>query len=508
MEADMKARANTIELPQSGECEKGVLSSILVSNGAVVSECEDRGLSPACFYVPAHRTIYTLLIDLCNAEQPIDLIALTQALRDRGLLDQVGGPGFVTELQTFPAVAANVAHYIDSVREKYILRETSAAAAQAIRQTNEAQAEPLSVLSELESRVVSIRSLCGRNGTADGLTVLTPDEILALPRDEHSCLLGDRLLTKSQSLVVAGQAGIGKSRLALQMAVACITKRHWCGIETHAPDLRWLVLQTENGLPRLQGDLSALRKWAGDFDQDKLHIQVIQKDSDAFLCLGDSAVVAQIEATIRRVQPDGVIADPLRDFGIGDLNSDADMIATLRELARIVRRGNPDRAIVLLHHALTGKAGAAKAFGLERGGFARNSKALLGWTRGQINVIPGAEENNEQLVLTCGKNSNGKEFSPIAIRLDPETMIYEPDESFDIDEWRQTVSATTSNVRKGPQILRDLLEPDRKYDKKQIVAIIMDEKGIGKTRAYELVEQAKDRGILSFNKIIKTYALA
>jgi hypothetical protein len=504
----MRARANTIELPQSVDCERGVLSSILVSNGAVVSECENRGLSPACFYVPAHRTIYTVLVDLCDAEQPIDLIGVTQALRDRGLLDQIGGPGFVTELQTFVPTAANVGYYIEVVREKYILRETSAAAAQAIRQSNEALAEPLSVLSELESRIVSIHSLCGRNGIADGLTVLTPDEILALPIDEHSCLLGDRLLAKGQSLVVAGQAGIGKTRLSLQLIVACNTGRDFCGIETHARGLRWLVLQTENGLPRLQRDLSALRKWAGNFDQDKLHIQVIQKDSDAFLCLGDPAAVAQIEATIRRVQPDVIIADPLRDFGIGDLNSDADMIATLRELSRIVRRGNPDRAIVLLHHALTGKAGAAKAFGLERGGFARNSKALIGWARAQINVIPGAEDDNSQLVLTCGKNSNGKEFPPIAVRLDPDTMVYEPDESFDIDEWRQTVGATTSNARKGPQILRDLLEPDRKYDKKQIVAIIMDEKGIGKTRAYELVEQAKGRGILSFNRIIKTYALA
>jgi hypothetical protein len=49
------------------------------------------------------------------------------------------------------------------------------------------------------------------------LTVLTPDEILALPTDEHACLLGDRVLAKSQSTVIAGQAGIGKTMLALQL---------------------------------------------------------------------------------------------------------------------------------------------------------------------------------------------------------------------------------------------------------------------------------------------------
>ena len=344
-------------------------------------------------------------------------------------------------------------------------------------------------------------------GKEQRLTVLTLAEILALPIDEHSCMLGDQLLAKGQSLVIAGQPGLGKSRLALQLAVTCITGRSWCGIETHARGLRWLVLQSENGAERLKADCAALLKWGGDFDQLLLRIQVIRSDNDGFLCLADPEAVARIDATIQHIKPDGIIADPLRDFGIGDLNSDADMIATLRELSRIVRHGNPDRALVLLHHALTGRAGAAKAFGFERAGFARNSKALLGWARAQINVIPGAEESNEQLVLTCGKNSNGKEFPPIAVRLNSETMIYEPDEDFDMEGWRVEV-ATAKSSRVQPQILRELLGKSREYDRQEIVAVIREETGVQKTRAYELVRQAQGRGILRFNKISKIYALA
>src|SRR5207248_2464857 len=164
-----------------------------------------------------------------------------------------------------------------------------------------------------------------------------------------------------------------------------------------------------------------------DFDQSLLHIQVIRSDNDGFLCLDDPKTVARIDATIQFVRPDGILVDPLRDLSIGDPNSDADMIETLRALSRIFRRGNPDRAMSILQHALTGRAGVAKAFGWERAGFARNSKVLLGWARAQINVIPGTPDSNEQLVLTCAKNNNGKMFAPIAIRLNPETMIYEPD---------------------------------------------------------------------------------
>jgi hypothetical protein len=340
------------------------------------------------------------------------------------------------------------------------------------------------------------------------LTTLTCEEILALPKDEHSCLLGDRVLAKGQSLVIAGQPGLGKSRFALQFASACITGQPFCGLETHAQGLRWLILQTENGVERLRADCAALMKHYGQFDQSLLHIQVVRNEDDGFLCLADTATIARIEATIRRIGPDIIVADPLRDFGFGDLNTDADMIATLRELSRIVRVENPERALVLLHHALTGRIGAAKAFGIERAGFARNSKALLGWARAQINVIPGSEENNNQLVLTCGKNSNGTEFPPIAVRLNPETMIYEPDTSFDIDEWRQEIGAPTRRTGLNPQILRELLEKGREYEKKQIVAILIDENGIGKTRAYELVNQAKARRILRINTVMKTYALA
>jgi hypothetical protein len=338
------------------------------------------------------------------------------------------------------------------------------------------------------------------------LTVLTVDEILALPKDEHVCLLGDRLLAKGQSLVIAGQPGLGKSKLALQFTFACITGRDWCGLVTHGRRLRWLVLQTENSTARLQEDLAALTTWAGpEFDQSLLHIQIIRNDEDGFLCLDDKATVARISATIQLVQPDIIIADPLRDFGIGDLNSDADMIATLRELSRLARLGNPDRALVLLHHALTGRAGVAKAFGLERAGFARNSKVLLGWTRAQINVIPGQEDSNEVLVLTCGKNSNGKEFSPVAIQRNSDG-IYEVVDDFDIDSWRQEI--LSGKVRRvfSPNIVTKIHWPQRELEKKQLAKLIVEETGCGKSRAYSLIDDAAKGKIIKFTNVTRTYA--
>ena len=505
---EQTAFANQLAPPHSVEAEQGVLGSMMDKHDGSKAITEAVAIIHAeFFYVLAHRTMFQIIVDLYDAGTATDLITVTEALRDRNLLDSVGGAGFVTHIATFMPTAANVAYYIDIVRDKYVLRQTLAACAEGARRAQE-EGNPQSVLDELESKLTSIRSVHSRNGS--DLSVRSPTEILAIPRDEHANYLGDRLLAKMQSLVIAGVGGIGKTRLLLQLLVAFIIGRLWCGIETHAKRIRCLLIQTENGTARLQIDLEALKKWAGKdwklVDQS-LVIHTLETDSDMLLHLSEAGNVRRLEATIRKVNPAIVSFDPLRDFGIGDLNSDADMSATLREVARIARIGNPDRALVLLHHALTGRAGAAKAFGLERTGFARNSKVLQTWARGFINVIPGSEDDNQTLILTCGKNSNGKEFPPVAVRLNAETMIYEVDSDFDIQSWRQQLISRKTKTGVKPQHLREILARGREYDKKQLAALIMEETGLGRSRAYEIIDQGRRRGVLQYNKMIKTYVL-
>ncbi|MBA3830499.1 MAG: hypothetical protein H0X34_01120 [Chthoniobacterales bacterium] len=155
------------------------------------------------------------------------------------------------------------------------------------------------------------------------------------------------------------------------------------------------------------------------------------------------------------------------------------------------------------------RAGAVKAFGLERTGFARNSKMLQTWTRGLINIVPGSANDNETLVLTCGKNSNGPEFVPVAVRLNPETMIYEVAPDFDVSSWREQL-ASGKPQRPGfdAGLIRDLDFPEAALPKKAVVKLIGEETGCGFSRAYELVAEAVKRRILTLNRRTKTYAKA
>ena len=347
------------------------------------------------------------------------MILFTQYLDDQKLLNSVGGTingesgpesgagaWYITKLFTFVKTPTNVGYYLATVLLKQqwlaILETSASLDARAL----DGQADLAETVADAQKRLVAIQCRPGRGA----LTIRTAGEVLALPRNERSCLLGGRLWALGQALVIAGAGGIGKTRLLLQFFVALISGRPWCGFETHASGLHCMLLQTENSTHRLQDDLGALKRWVGPdwaLVESNLLIHTLETEADSLLSLTDPVASDRLESAIRQHNPTVIGIDPLRDFAIGDLNSDRDMAETLREVGRITRAGNPDRALVVLHHALTGRAGATKAFGLERSGFARNSKMLQTWTRGLINVVPGAEDDNELLVLTCGKNSNG-----------------------------------------------------------------------------------------------------
>src|SRR5450631_519538 len=91
-------------LPHSVEAEQGVLGSMLISPRDIIAEAVEK-INEEYFYVPAHQTVYTVLVELWNAGQGIDLITFTQVLRDRNLLETVGGAAAVTSLFTFVPTA-------------------------------------------------------------------------------------------------------------------------------------------------------------------------------------------------------------------------------------------------------------------------------------------------------------------------------------------------------------------------------------------------------------------
>jgi replicative DNA helicase len=142
-------------LPHSVEAEQGVLGSMLIAPRDAISEVVEK-ITENYFYIPAHQTTYSALVDLWNNNHGIDLITFTQTLRDRNLLETIGGASFVTNLFTFVPTAANVGYYLEIVREKYILREIIAACTEGARRSYEEQDEVDNLLDEVEQRIYAV----------------------------------------------------------------------------------------------------------------------------------------------------------------------------------------------------------------------------------------------------------------------------------------------------------------------------------------------------------------
>ena len=216
-------------LPHSVEAEQGVLGSMLISPREIIAECVEK-IDETYFYVPAHQTIYVVLVDLWNANQGIDLITFTQVLRDRNLLETVGGAAAVTSLFTCVPTAANVTFYLEIVREKYILRQIIAACTEGVRRSFEEQDEVNNLLDEVEQKIFSV----GEDRFRGRLPSMKEQVMGAIEAIEHlwerkGALTGvatgfkkfDQLtsgLHGSEMIVIAARPSMGKTALAINIA--------------------------------------------------------------------------------------------------------------------------------------------------------------------------------------------------------------------------------------------------------------------------------------------------
>ncbi|HEY2568508.1 MAG TPA: replicative DNA helicase [Candidatus Udaeobacter sp.] len=215
--------------PHSVEAEQGVLGSMLLSPRQAIAECVEK-INEQYFYVPAHQTIYTVLVDLWNAGQAIDLITFTQILRDRNLLDNVGGAAFVTGLFTFVPTAANLEYYLEIVRDKYILREIISAATESVRRAYEEQNEVNSLLDEVEQRIFAVGEdrFKGQLLSMKEQVMSTLESIEKLFENKGAITgvsTGFRDLDKltsglhpSEMIVIAARPSMGKTALAMNIA--------------------------------------------------------------------------------------------------------------------------------------------------------------------------------------------------------------------------------------------------------------------------------------------------
>lgn len=106
--------------PQSLEAEDAILSAILIDNSTLMDVLEV--LAPDDFYKTAHQKIFAAITELFTRNEPIDLVTLTNLLRERAQIEEIGGAAYLANLVDTVPAAANAEHYARIIHDKASLR--------------------------------------------------------------------------------------------------------------------------------------------------------------------------------------------------------------------------------------------------------------------------------------------------------------------------------------------------------------------------------------------------
>jgi len=107
--------------PQAVDLEEAVLGAIMLERDAVIAVLDI--LKPETFYKESHQKLYRAIIDLSMREEPIDILTVTEELRKKEILAEVGGALYITQLTSRIASAAHLEYHARIVAQKYIQRE-------------------------------------------------------------------------------------------------------------------------------------------------------------------------------------------------------------------------------------------------------------------------------------------------------------------------------------------------------------------------------------------------
>ncbi len=108
--------------PNDLAAERAVLGCLLV-DGREAFQKVTPTLATSGFYLEAHRTIYTAMLDLQGRGEAVDSITLSNALRQRGALDEIGGLQAIAGLEAEATILVNLPSYVRIVAEKAVRRD-------------------------------------------------------------------------------------------------------------------------------------------------------------------------------------------------------------------------------------------------------------------------------------------------------------------------------------------------------------------------------------------------
>ncbi len=299
--------------PQNPEAEQAVLGALLIDKNAIYRVADI--LIPEDFYTPSHERIFKAILSLYEKHQPIDVLSLTNFLKEHEWLKDIGGSAYLADLTNHVSSASHVAHYATIVKEKKVLRELIRASAEIAEDAFSKGGEVEDLLDGVEQKILSI----SQRSMPQNFVSLKDDLTSAYERIANLHAGGGKLrgvptgfpaldetlsgLHKSELIILGARPSVGKTSLALDIARNAAKSGASVGIfslEMSRESLQDRIISAESQVPLWNILTGRIRN-----DDEFTMIQgALDRLSDVKLYIDDSPSlnVLQMRSMARRLQ--------------------------------------------------------------------------------------------------------------------------------------------------------------------------------------------------------------
>lgn len=213
--------------PQSLEAEMAVLGAVLLDNNAFSIATES--LNHLAFYKKGHQDIFAAMEGLSGRGEAIDVVTLSEELKQRGTFLSSGGATYLTQIMDSVHTAANVEYYANIVLEKFVMRELISVSNQLATQCFAAERDVSDILDDAERKIFEISQRGLFKGFESIASIIKKHfgniEALASNESHVSGLATgysnlDAMtagLQKGDLIILAGRPSMGKTSFALNL---------------------------------------------------------------------------------------------------------------------------------------------------------------------------------------------------------------------------------------------------------------------------------------------------
>ena len=214
--------------PRDTELEEVVLGALMLEKDAYMNVCDT--LVPDSFYDPVNQLIYDAIQTLGLSQRPIDMMTVTDQLRQNGTLEKVGGPVHITELTSRVYSTAHIEFHAKIIAQKYLARRIIRYAAELEERAFDESIDVSDLMQDAESKLFEIsQTQLKREVTQIDPVLNQALEQIQTAKNSESGISGlptgyddlDRMTSgwqNSDLIIIAGRPAMGKTALVLTMA--------------------------------------------------------------------------------------------------------------------------------------------------------------------------------------------------------------------------------------------------------------------------------------------------